>query len=379
MYKDKKLKIIFAGGGTGGHLFPAIAIYEAIHKICCSNNIKNEFLFIGTKKGIEKVVLKELNLPVKFIPIRGFQRGFNLKNIFRNSVLPLRILASYIKCYIIFLWFKPDVIIGTGSYVSAPVLSIAKLMKKPYFLQEQNVTPGWVTKRYSKHAEITFTSSKETEKYIPNTFYSGIPLRSSLKPIDRNLAMQFFELDEKFETIFIFGGSQGSAAINKYWERNILKYIENLNCQFIWQTGIKNYFYLKEKFQKVKRIHLTPFIHQIEFAYSSCDLVVSRSGALTLAELSYFSKPAILIPLPTAAGNHQEINARLFERAGAARVVLQYELKTEKLYDIISELLNEPQKMAKMSKNIRKFYKNNTADLIAKKIMEHVENYVWKN
>lgn len=377
--EKKKLHIIFAGGGTGGHLFPAIAIYESISKKSTQKDFELKTLFIGSKSGVERSVLPELNLPTTYIPIKGFQRHFNIKNLLKNLILPLRILSSYFKCFFIFLKFKPDVVIGTGSYVSAIPLMVARHLKIPFFLQEQNVIPGWVTKYFSESAVTVFTSFQETSRYIKNTTYTGIPLRESLREIEKDEAANFFELDKDRKTIFIFGGSQGSIAINRYWETNILSYIDTLNCQFIWQTGIKDYFRLKEKFNGNDRIRLTPFIHEIEYAYSAADIVICRAGALTLAELSFFGKPSILIPLPIAAENHQEVNARLFEKINAARVVLQSELAGSKLFETISKIINDDNLLVEMGNNARKLYISSASNKIAESIIKYAEKNVWED
>jgi len=224
-----------------------------------------------------------------------------------------------------------------------------------------------------------FTSFQETSRYIKNTTYTGIPLRESLREIEKDEAANFFELDKDRKTIFIFGGSQGSIAINRYWETNILSYIDALNCQFIWQTGIKDYFRLKEKFNGNDKIHLTPFIHEIEYAYSAADIVICRAGALTLAELSFFGKPSILIPLPIAAENHQEVNARLFEKINAARIVLQSELAGSKLFETISKIINDDNLLVEMGNNARKLYVSSASNKIAESIIKYAEKNVWED
>ncbi len=378
MNKESSLRVLFTGGGTGGHLFPAIALIEEL-KSKFKNIGSVEILFIGTKRGLESKILANSDYRFRTIWIRGFQRGLSIHDILTNLLFPLKLIVSFFQSLIILKSFKPQIAIGTGGYTSGPPIYVASLMKIPFFIHEQNVFPGVTTRLLAKHAEKIYVSFENTKNYIDNTICYGIPIRLSLKTTDKTQALQFFDLNPGLTTVFIFGGSQGSHAINYYWIEHLESFLKRRDCQFIWQTGQRDYENIKTLFGDNPLTHITPFIHEMGIAYSAADIVISRSGALTLAELSLYKKPSILIPLPTAAGNHQEINARILEKEGAAIVILQKELQSDLLENTLTSLINNNKQLLEMSEKVSALANPDSAKLIINEIMKFVEKHVWEN
>lgn len=366
---QKLLKILIAGGGTGGHLFPAIALLEEL-RTRGSENLKFEFLFIGTEHGLESSVLPNLGYPFRKIWIRGFQRGFSPRDILVNLLFPVRLLVSLVQSYFLIRQFDPDLAIGTGGYTAGPPLRIAAMLKVPIFLHEQNVFPGKTTRMLSKRAKRIYTSFEDTREYIDNIICYGTPLRRSLESVPREQGIQFFELQNGLTTIFIFGGSQGSRAINNYWKGHLDNFTARLTCQFIWQTGQNDFEEIKFRFAENPNVYITPFIHEMGIAYSASDIIISRAGALTLAELCLYGKPSILIPLPTAAGNHQEINARIMEKEGASIIVPQKNLNSELMEISLKEIVENREKREQMAQNAIKLARADSAKLIVDDILK---------
>jgi UDP-N-acetylglucosamine--N-acetylmuramyl-(pentapeptide) pyrophosphoryl-undecaprenol N-acetylglucosamine transferase len=370
--KECNLRILFAGGGTGGHLFPAIALMEELmSRVDEFQSIK--VLFIGTKRGIESTVLDRLGFPFRTIWIRGFQRGRSFRSIGINLLFPLRLLVSMIQSHLIIKNFDPQIAIGTGGYTSGPPLRVAHRKDIPIFIHEQNVLPGATTRLLSKYAEKVYVSFKRTNEYIENTVHYGVPIRKSLRHVSREQAIRFFDLYPELKTVFIFGGSQGAHVINSFWYSHINNFLSLNNCQFIWQTGQREYEKIKQGFGDSYLIHITPFIHEMDIAYSASDIIICRAGALSLAEMSYFGKSSILVPLPSAAGNHQEINARIMEDAGASIMVLEKEIESGKLENNLLSLLNNEEKLSEMSKNALSLSKPDSAKLIINDILSYLE------
>lgn len=371
-FEDIALKILVTGGGTGGHLFPAIALMEEL-KSRQDEIGRIEFLFVGTRRGIESRILQNSEYNFKPIWIRGFQRGSTVKDFLVNLLFPVRLIISLFQSIIIIKQFQPDFAIGTGGYTVGPPLKITSLMKIPFFIHEQNVFPGATTKMLARHAKKIYVSFQETKKHFENAEYYGMPLRRSLKKIEKDQALRYFELEPGKKTILIFGGSQGSQAINNHLAEHLVEYMEKDNFQVLWQTGQSSYDELKSSFAHIPSVHITPFIHEMGIAYSAADIVVCRAGALTLAELCLYGKPSVLIPLPTAAGNHQEINARILEKNGASVVVLQSDLKMLILGEIIQSILRDNNRLKEMSERALSLSKPDSAKLIINDILDYVE------
>jgi len=349
---SRSIKILLAGGGTGGHLYPAIALAEEIQKHGAADR-QFEFLFIGSKRGLEAQVLPSLGYRLKTIWIRGWQRGWTLRDIVVNLLFPLRLLVALVQSWWFIKQFDPDLAIGTGGYAAGPPLRLAAWKKIPIFIHEQNVAPGATTRWIASHARRIYVSYEESKKYLPEAIWYGTPLRRSLHQVPQAQALAFFELEPGRPTLLIFGGSQGAVAINRYWLTHLNEVLAKSHCQAIWQTGQRDFELIRNHFLDNPLVYVTPFIHEMGIAYCAADLVISRSGAISIAEMCAYGKPAVLIPLPTAAGNHQEINARNLEKNGAAVVVLQQELDTPRLSEIVLQLLRDYDRLKQMSASAR--------------------------
>lgn len=321
----KKLRAIFAGGGTGGHLFPAITIANRL-KERVEPDTKAEFLFVGTKRGLEYRMRKRLGYPLELINARGLQRSLTLTNL----LFPIVLIGSILKSILILSRFKPDIVIGTGGYVMAPVILAAVLLGKARVIQEQNSYPGLATRKLAGMVDKLFLGFASASRYFKkgcNLIETGNPVKEIIGKVSRQEGIDFFRLDRNKKTILILGGSQGASKINN----NIKNGLEKLpdDFQLIWQTGERDY---KEVAAyaggKVSGRALFPFLSRMELAYAAADLVIARAGALTLAEIAVCKLPAILIPYPFATGNHQMINARAHSENGSAIVIEDKQLET---------------------------------------------------
>ena len=341
-----KTKIIIAGGGTGGHLFPAIAIGEEIKE-----RIPNaEIHFIGSTFGLESKVFPVKDLIHTLLPIRGLQRSINIRNILKNFFLPFRIIRCLIKVNSIYKDFNPRLVIGTGGYASAVPLFVAVTQnpKIPIILQEQNSFPGLTTRWFAKKANLIFSAFNVLKDVSDNeVILTGNPIRSTILNGKKKSAIKDFNLSENKKTLFIFGGSQGSRFLND----SLLKIIREINfknIQIIWQTGDKDFRKYKSLINK--NLKIVPFINDMASAYALSDLVVCRSGALTLSELTACGKPSILIPFAAAAGNHQLKNAMALEKNKAAVIIEEKDLSNQILLSTINNLINNDATLKKMSK-----------------------------
>ena len=341
-----KTRIIIAGGGTGGHLFPAIAIGEEIKERIPDAEIH----FIGSTFGLESKVFPVKDLIHTLLPIRGLQRSINILNILKNLFLPFRIIRCLIKVSSIYKDFNPGLVIGTGGYASAIPLFVAMTQnpKIPIILQEQNSFPGLTTRWFAKKASLICSAFNVLNDVSNNeVILTGNPIRSTILNGKKKLAIKDFNLSENKKTLFIFGGSQGSSFLNNSL-LNIIQKINFKNIQIIWQTGDKDF--RKYKSLANKNLKIVPFINDMASAYAVSDLVVCRSGAITLSELTACGKPSIVIPFASAAGNHQLKNAIELKKNKAAVIIEEKDLNTQILLSNINNLINNDSTLKKMSK-----------------------------
>lgn len=362
------MKYLMAGGGSGGHIFPAIAIADEIRKI----DKDAEILFVGAKGRIEEKIVPSNNYRLVTIDISGFDRS----DIRKNIKLPFKLLQALRKCRQIIKEFKPDVAIGTGGFVSGPVIYMANRLRVPTLIQEGNSFAGKTIKFLSGKSGKVVINFEETKNYLrrkDNVIKISHPIRSSLKKIDREKALEYFELSSDRKTIFIFGGSQGARGINNVIERIIKKLYEN-SLNVIWQTGKSDHEKLSLEFLYLKdRVKILEFVDNIDIAYSASDLVICRAGITSIMEIGFLKLAAILIPLPTSAENHQELNARSLEKRNAAIVVLQNEMEI-KLFDEIMVLINNEERLNMLKKNVSEFCDADAAMKIAKEAIKLINN-----
>ncbi len=359
------MRIIFSGGGTGGHIFPAIAIANEFRKMKTDAKI----LFVGAKGKLEEKIVPENNFELKTVNITGLNKS--IKGILR---LPFKILGSLNKCRKILNEFQPDVVVGTGGFASAPLIYSAVKKHIPALIQEGNSYPGKVTRFFAPKVNKVVVSFSDTINYLKrkdNVIKISHPVRLTLKKTGREEANKYFNLDTSNQTIFIFGGSQGSMAINNCL-KNILKDITKRKINVLWQTGNTDFEEIWNFSKHFENVSVHEFIKEMDFAYSAADLVICRAGVSSIMELAFLNKPAILVPFPAAAENHQEKNARSLEKENACVVILQNEIEI-KLFDNIINLINDSDKLNSLGKNISSFSDINSAKKIAEEILKLVK------
>ena len=367
---SKKLKILLSGGGTGGHIFPAVAIAQEIQK----RFPDAEFLFIGANGKMEMEKVPQAGFKIEGLNIAGFDRG----NLLKNLGLPLKVILSLLKAKRIIKDFKPDFAIGTGGFASGPALYIAAKMGIPTFIQEQNSLPGKTNVFNAKKAKAVFTSYPDMEKFFhgTKTYFLGNPIRQNIITdlIDKDLAKEKLGLDKNKLTILSVGGSLGSRTLNNGWKDNLDK-LKEKDYQLIWQTGKLDYNDLKDNESIINyqsSIMLKEFISDMALAYSAADVIVSRAGAIAISELAVAKKPVLLVPFPFAAEDHQTKNALTLVEKNAARMVKDSEMK-DKFWNKLSEICESENVRNEMSTNLEFFAKPKAAEGIVDEIFKVIK------
>lgn len=358
------LKIIMAGGGTGGHIFPAIAIANAIKQLKPDAQI----LFVGARGKMEMEKVPQAGYEIKGLDIAGFNRSSLIKNI----GLPLKLVKSFLQVRQIINKFKPDAVIGVGGYSSFPVLRFAQSKGIATFIHESNSFAGKSNILLGKKATKVFVSSDGMEKFFPKDklMITGNPVRSAISAasVTKDEAVKFFGLNTDKKTVLVVGGSLGAKSINEAIDAGIDVFAQN-NLQLIWQTG-KPYAALgKARCEGRSNIWVNDFITQMEKAYAAADVVISRAGAIAIAEICLIAKPAVFVPYPHAAEDHQTVNAMHLVNKKAALMVKDREAK-EKLVSAIIALANDEVKQNELVKNIKPLGVSDADVVVAKKIIE---------
>lgn len=359
------MNIIIAGGGTGGHVFPALAVARELRKMLPGARVT----FVGTVRGIESKIIPREGYDLRFIRSEGLV-GKDLLNTTRALLkIPLSIMDSLG----ILKDIEPELVIGVGGYSSGPVLLCAKLMGIPTIIHEQNTVPGFANKVLGKFVDTVAVTYHESIKYFPQdrVFLTGNPVREEVLNGDREKGYKTFGLDRDLFTIFVFGGSLGASNINEAIGE-ALTYLEPLKekIQFLHQTGEKDLDSMKKQYSSREfKGTVIPFAYQMADAYSVADLVISRAGATTLAELTACGKAAILVPFPYSAGNHQEVNARKLWDMGAAQLLLDRELDGKKLFDMIKFMIEDPDALSEMERISRSLGDRRAASKVIELIM----------
>jgi len=359
-----KYRFLFAGGGTGGHIFPAIAVAEKIREF----KPEAEILFIGTKSKIEADVVPKRGFRFESIWIKGFARKFNLENL----LFPAKLFIAAMQSLLINMKFKPAVAVGSGGYVSGPAIWGASVLGARVILLEQNSYPGVTTRMLEKRSNEIHLSFEDSKKYLQNKeklFITGNPVRTSLTLIDREEAINRFGFSSFKKTLLVLGGSLGAGTINKAVAA-AQKILNDKGIQIIWQTG-KNY-YDSYKHMKNSDTWVSAFIDDMGAAYSACDLCISRAGATTIAEIANLGIPVMFVPSPNVAANHQYFNAKSLSDKNAAMVIKDEDLSSELVTEAVSLIFDE-QKLLSFSRNVKEFAKPDAAELIAKRAIELVE------
>ncbi len=365
----QQLRVIISGGGTGGHIFPALAIAKALEKKV--NNI--EILFVGAKGRMEMTKIPEEGYKIKGLWISGLQRRFTSKNL----TFPFKVINSLLKARKIIKEFKPDIAIGTGGYASGPLLYTAAKARIPTLVQEQNSYPGITNKILSKVVDKVCVAYDNMERFFPKQkiIFTGNPIRKDVLEFEskKKLAAKNFYLNESKKTVLVIGGSLGAKTFNQVIDKNIDFFAKN-NLNLIWQTGIS---YEKKGTERVneklvKGINAYAFIKEMDLAYAAADIIISRAGAIAVSELCCIGKPTILVPSPNVSEDHQTKNAQAVVNKKAALLVKDRELGS-KLVNCLQKLVKDDSLRAELSKNIKNLAVRNASDCIADEAIELIE------
>ena len=347
------MRAIIAGGGTGGHLYPGIAVAEEIYR----QEPESEVLFVGTKTGIESKILPKEGYNLEIISAGGIIN----KNMFSQLRSVMKMLSGFIKSFFVLRRFKPDIVIGVGGYASAPMLSAAAIMRFPAMIMEQNLFPGTTNRYLSRIVDRVVVAFEGSEKFFNRKVdVLGNPVRKGITDCKYNPGKTF--------TVFIFGGSQGSHAINK----GIMESLEFLQkeagqIRFLHQTGEKDYEWVNESYEKAGiSAEVAPYVYNIVDMYGKSDIVICRAGATTIAEITASGRPAILIPYPHAAHDHQRTNAEHLKSMGSAEVIPENELSGKILADKIKYFMYNRERLKEMAEKSSRLYRQDSAHDIVK-------------
>ena len=365
------MKVLFAGGGTGGHLYPAIAMAEELRKLVPDVGIS----FAGTTGGIEAIEVPRLGFRLHLIPVRGLKRGHSLADLMDNVGVLADFAAALVRAVNLVRREAPDVVVGTGGFVSVPLLFAAQLLGKKTLIQEQNAFPGITTKLLATLATEVHLAFDEARRFImkkQNVFVSGNPARS-FELLDSSVARARFGFREKRPTLLVFGGSRGARSINNA----VLQRLEEITASsnLVWQTGALDFESIKCRVSPSPYLWLAPYIEDMEAAYSAADLVLCRAGASSIAELSNLGKPSVLVPYPYATGDHQRHNARALVMHEAAMVVEDDRLGEDASSTTILELLHDTVRLEKMGAASRKLAHPDASRQLARQIIILAEKY----
>jgi len=370
MSKPVKYKIIISGGGTGGHVFPAIAIADALSKMLPGI----EILFIGALGRLEMEKVPAAGYKIIGLPVSGFIRKLSAGNI----KVVLNLLKSLRQSGRIIKEFRPDAVVGVGGYASGPVLWVAGNKNIPVLIQEQNSYAGVTNKLLGGKAKRICVAYPEMDKYFEASkiVYTGNPVRAALftKAPEKEKALRFFGLDSNKKTILIIGGSLGARTINNSILESLADFAGNNETQLLWQTGKFYYKNILEqsKEKETKNIKIFDFIGRMDMAYAAADIIVSRAGAGTISELALVGKPVILVPSPNVAEDHQTKNARALVKENAALLVADNEASA-KLTKSIFKLLTDDTRKHELAVNIKKMAVHNSAEQIAEEVLKLIK------
>ena len=341
-----KPRLIISGGGSGGHIFPALAIADAFKE----HYPQAAILFVGASNRMEMQCVPKAGYKIRGLWISGFDR----QNVLRNILLPIKLGLSFLQSLLIFLRFRPSVVVGTGGFASGPLLFVASLFKTPLLIQEQNAFPGITNKRLALRVDTICLGSEAARKFFPESkiVVTGNPIRAALKKtISKAAAAKILSVAADRTTLLVLGGSLGARKINQLIHRH-LDDIQQANIQLIWQCG--NLYADDYLSYATANIHVMPFIDDMRAAYILADLVVSRSGALAISELCLMAKPTLFIPSTNVAENHQEKNAQVLVDKEAALLVAERDADVN-FWSGLKSLISDASLRTKLSENIKEF------------------------
>lgn len=358
-------RILLAAGGTGGHVYPAIAIADAVKKLSSGSDV----LFVGTRDRMEWQAVPGAGYNIKSVWISGFHRRLTPQNL----LFPIKLMVSLVQSYSILKRFKPDIVVACGGFAAGPVGWVAAKLGIPLAIQEQNSYPGVTNRLLAKNAVKIFTAFEAAEQYLPKEKIelTGNPVRSSLSVSDKSEALTHFGFSSDKPVLLILGGSGGALAINDAVAARLDILHNDAGLQIIWQCGKKYYGEILESFDldAYPNLKLMGYIDDMPAAYGAATLVLTRAGASTCSELMMIGKPSVLVPSPNVAGDHQTKNAAAMVAEGASLLILEEELE-EALTDRVPSILKDEGKLAKMSGAALELAKPGAAKQIADKLFE---------
>lgn len=367
------MKVIIASAGTGGHINPGIAIANKIKK----ESPNSEIIFLGTKRGLENDLVPRAGYELKTVEAYGLSKKISIQNI-KNNIKTLKGIGQAKK---IVKEFKPDIVIGTGGYICGSAILAAKKYKIPTMLHESNAFPGKAVKLLSKKVDTILVGFEEAKERLPNAkniVTTGTPTKIrdlQLSEIQKNEIKKQLGLSADKPVVLVFGGSQGAKAINDV----IIKIINNkmnTDYQIMWAPGPIQFDIIKKQIKnmsKLEDVKIVPYIYNMEEIMNASDLIIARSGAMTITEIAKVGKPAIFVPLPYVSNNHQEYNAKVLKNINAAEIVLNKDLNAEKLNKQIEDIIKNKDKMNQMGRNAKKIVIDNVEDKIYSEIKKIVK------
>ena len=362
----KKYKFLISGGGTGGHIYPAISIADELSK----SFISSEILFVGSKHRMEMKKVPERGYDIIGLWISGIKRKIH----FSNLLIPFKILHSLIKSYLIIKRFNPDFVIGTGGFASGPILYIASKLRLPTLIQEQNSYAGLTNKILSNSVETICVAYDNMNKYFPvnKILFTGNPVRNEIfeSKVSKKESDDFFKINRSSKVLLVLGGSLGAKNINEFISKN-LDFFDNNKIEIIWQCG--NMYYDSYKKFNSKKIKVFPFIKDMNKAYCSADYIISRSGASVISELCIVGKPVVFIPSPNLAEDHQTKNALNIVNKNAAVMVKEKHLN-DKFFRVFKKLINDESYSNELSKAIKLLAKPKATIKIIQQIKSRLKN-----
>ena len=371
------MRVIISAAGTGGHINPGIAIANKIRE----KDPSSEILFIGTNRGLENDLVPRAGYKLKTIEAYGFKKEISIQNIKHI----LQTISSKKDVEKIFNSFKPDLVLGTGGYICGPVFSVAIKRKIPTVFHESNAYPGKAVKMFSKKVDEILVGFEETKNKLEGCkkiVVTGTPTKIEKINISSQKKKEILEqigIKNDLPIVLIFGGSQGAQKINEA-VINLIKNKKNDKDQIIWATGPKQYDIVKESFEKdniyfsyLKNVKILPYIYNMEELMNISDLLVCRSGAMTITEISIVGKPAIFIPLPSRGANRQEDNALVLKKIGAAKIILNNEVEGERLHSEILDIIEDRLELEEMGKVANTIAPSNVEEKIYKELVNLVK------
>ena len=362
----KKPRFIISGGGTGGHIYPAVAIANELK----AQYPDAEFLFVGAQDKMEMQKVPQAGYPIEGLWIAGLQRKLTLQNV----LFPVKLASSLLKSFRIVKKFKPDVVIGTGGFASGAVLKVASMLGIPTVIQEQNSYPGITNKLLAKKANKICVAYENLERFFPKEkmMLTGNPVREDLIEVGskKEEAVSYFKLDASKKTLLVLGGSLGARRINQLIEKE-LDFLLSQNIQILWQCG-KLYLNDYEKYNSKGNVQVTAFIDRMDLVYAAADVVISRSGASSVSELCIIGKPTIFIPSPNVAEDHQTKNAKAIVDKNGALLIKESDLDFQ-FETVFSDLISNENKQIELSQNIKKLALPNATKTIVEEIKKLIK------